>query len=101
MKNTIIFINNFISRAGTTVLLTTIISRVLSFIASWIALQLIDNEELGVVIFAFNIISFVIPIGGLGLHQSLIRYGALLKDAEEKNSLFIYVLKKGLWPLQP
>lgn len=96
MKNTILFINNFISRAGTTVLLTTIISRVLSFIASWIALQLIDNKELGVVIFAFNIISFVIPIGGFGLHQSLIRYGALLKEVEEKNNLFIYVLKKGL-----
>ncbi len=96
MKNIIIFIHNFISRAGTTVLLTTVISRVLSFMASWTALQLIDNEELGVVIFAFNIISFVIPIGGFGLHQSLIRYGALLKEVEEKNSLFIYVLKKGL-----
>lgn len=96
MKNIVLFIKNFIGRDGNIVLLTTILSRALSFIASWIALRLIDNKELGVVIFAFNIISFIIPIGGFGLHQSLIRYGALLKNKEEKNSLFIYVLKNGL-----
>ena len=35
------------------------------------------------------------PFGGLGLHQSLVRYGALLKTDDDKNNLFIYVLKKG------
>ncbi|HBK70300.1 MAG TPA: hypothetical protein DDZ39_01360 [Flavobacteriaceae bacterium] len=90
------FIQNFLNRAGSYVLLTTVFSRILSFTASWIALQLIDNKELGVVIFAFNIVSFISPIGGFGLHQSLIRYGALLKSDTEKNSLFIYVFKKGL-----
>lgn len=47
-------------------------------------------------LFAYNIILFIIPISGLGLHQSLIRFGALLKTDKEKNSLFLYVLKKGL-----
>jgi O-antigen/teichoic acid export membrane protein len=48
------------------------------------------------VLFAYNIIVFLIPISGFGLHQSLIRYGALIKSDEEKNSLFLYVLKKGI-----
>jgi O-antigen/teichoic acid export membrane protein len=56
---------------------------------------LIPNKELGVVLFAYSIIAFLIPFGGLGLHQSLIRYGSLLSTEEDKNSLFIYVLKKG------
>ncbi|MDJ0644903.1 MAG: polysaccharide biosynthesis C-terminal domain-containing protein [Flavobacteriaceae bacterium] len=90
------FINNFIQRAGNYVLFATIAARLLSFLASWLALQLIDNKELGVVIFAFNIISFFVPIAGLGLHQSLMRYGALLKTELEKNNLFIYTLKKGI-----
>ncbi len=77
-------------------LFATIISRLLSFIASWIALQLIDTKELGIVLFAFNIISFILPFAGLGLHQGLLRYGSLLENEEEKNSLFIFVLKKGL-----
>ena len=75
--------------------LGTIISRCLSFLASWLALQLIPNKVLGVVLFAYSIIAFLIPFGGLGLHQSLIRYGALLSTEEDKNNLFIYVLKKG------
>lgn len=90
------YIQNFISRSGSYVLLATIAARLLSFLASWIALQLIDNKELGIIIFAFNIISFFIPIGGFGLHQSLIRYGALLKTNTEKDSLFIFTFKKGL-----
>ena len=73
-----------------------IIARLLSFLASWIALQFIPNKELGIVLFAYNIIAFALPIGGFGLHQSLIRYGALLKSDQEKNSLFVYVFKKGI-----
>lgn len=90
------YIQNFLSRSGSYVLLATIISRLFSFLAAWFALRLIPNKELGVVLFAYNIILFVLPLSGLGLHQSFIRYGALLKTAEEKNSLFLYVLKKGL-----
>tara|TARA_B100000795_G_C22806379_1_gene445131 strand:+ start:10492 stop:11637 length:1146 start_codon:yes stop_codon:yes gene_type:complete len=56
---------------------------------------LIPNKELGVVLFAYSIIAFLVPFGGLGLHQSLVRYGALLETDEDKNNLFIYVLKKG------
>lgn len=75
--------------------MATIIARILSFLASLAALYFISNKELGIVLFAYNIIIFVIPLGGFGLHQSLIRYGALAKTKEEKNSLFLYVFKKG------
>lgn len=56
-----------------------------------------ENKELGVLLFAYNIILFIMPISGFGLHQSLIRYGALIKTNDEKNSLFLYVLKKGTY----
>ena len=84
------------SRSGNYVFSATIISRLLSFFASWLALQLIPNKELGVVLLAYNIIAFLIPFGDLGLHQSLIRFGALLKNEDDKSSLFTYVLKKGI-----
>ncbi|WP_088323536.1 polysaccharide biosynthesis C-terminal domain-containing protein [Polaribacter tangerinus] len=74
----------------------TLFSRFFSFLAAWFALKLIPNKELGIVLFAYNIILFILPVSGLGLHQSLIRYGALLKTNKEKNSLFLYVFKKGL-----
>lgn len=90
------YINGFISRSGTYVLLSTLFSRGLSFFGSWLALQLIEEKELGTILFAFSIIQFIIPIGGFGLHQSLIRYGALLKTDHDKEQLFGYVLKKGI-----
>ena len=96
MNLLITYVKNFINRAGSYVFIATIFARIFSFIASWLALKLISNDELGVVLFAYNIIVFLIPISGFGLNQSLIRYGALLKSKEEKNSLFLYVLNKGV-----
>ena len=90
------YISNFLSRKGSYVLFATIFARLFSFLAAGFALKLIPNSQLGVVLFAYNCILFVIPISGLGLHQSFLRYGALLKNATERNSLFLYVLKKGL-----
>ena len=90
------YIKNFLNRSGSYVFLATILGRVLSFIASWIALKFIENDALGVVLFAYNIILFVIPISGFGLHQSLIRFGALAKSSEEKDSILAYVFKKGI-----
>jgi O-antigen/teichoic acid export membrane protein len=90
------YINGFINRSGSYVLFSTMAARVLSFLGSWIALQLIEAKELGVILFAYSIVQFIIPIGGFGLHQSLIRYGALLKSEDEKQQLFSYVLKKGI-----
>lgn len=96
MKRLKTYIHNFLSRAGSYVFVAVVLARGLSFIASWSALQLVPNKELGVVLFAFSMIQFLIPIGGFGLNQGLIRYGALLKEKTDKNDLFVYVFKRGL-----
>lgn len=88
--------DGFISRSGNAIFISTVLSRILSFIGSMIALRLLDNKELGVILFAYSIIQFMIPIGGFGLHQSLLRYGALLASTREKEKLFSYVLKHGI-----
>jgi O-antigen/teichoic acid export membrane protein len=90
------YISNFLGRKGGYVFVATLFAKIFSFIASWLALKLISNKELGVVLFAYNIITFLIPISGFGINQSLIRYGALVKTDEGRNSLFLYVLKKGI-----
>lgn len=97
MKNSIDFINGFLSRSGSFVFSASVISKGLSFLASWIAIKLIPNKDLGAVIYAFQIIAFIIPIAGFGLEQGLLRYGALLKSTVEKNKLFTYTLKYGIF----
>lgn len=89
------YIQNFLNRAGSYVFGATILARLLSFVASWIALQYIANEKLGVLLYSWNIIAFLMPFVGAGLHQSLIRYGALLTNENDKKSLLHYVVKNG------
>jgi len=96
MKNLFSFFKGFYERKGSYVFIATITSRFLSFLASFIALKLIDNTELGYVIYALTIMAFIIPLSGLGVQQSLLRFGARLKSIDEKKALFGYVFKKGL-----
>lgn len=90
------FLKRFLHRSGNAVFLATVLSRIFSFIGSWLALRLIDNKELGVILFAFSIVQFIIPLAGLGLHQSLLRYGALISNSVGKENLFNYALGKGI-----
>ncbi len=96
MNDVFLFIQNFISRKGGYIFIATVFSRLLSFLASWIALQLIPTTELGYAIYAFYIMTFIIPLAGFGFDQGVLRYGSQLKTIEEKNSLFLVALKKGV-----
>lgn len=89
------FFKEFQSRNGSHVFLATIMARILSFLSSWIALQFIPNFELGLVIYALNIITIISPISGFGASQGLLRFGALLDSNREKKNLFTYILKRG------
>ncbi|CAA0188364.1 polysaccharide biosynthesis C-terminal domain-containing protein [Tenacibaculum maritimum] len=91
------YLKGFFSRSGSYVFIATIMAKGLSFLTSLAALYLIPSKTLGAVLFAYNIITFLIPISGLGLHQGLLRYGAILKDQDTKDSLFLYVFKNGFW----
>jgi O-antigen/teichoic acid export membrane protein len=96
LKDIITLIKGFQKRAGNWIFIATIIARVSNFIVHLIVLYLIPKEQLGIIIYAYSFIGFLIPISGLGIQQSLARYGALLKYKDEKNTLFKYVFKKGL-----
>ncbi len=96
LKNIKNLLNGFLSRAGSYIFLATIIARVSNFLVHLIVLYFIPKDRLGIVIYAYSFIAFLLPISGLGIQQSLVRYGARLSSDKEKKELFKYVLKKGL-----
>ncbi len=96
MKNLILFFKGFIDRKGNYVFVATVTSRILSLLASIIALKLINKTELGYVLYAVSIMAFIIPLSGLGVQQGLLRFGAQLNSITEKKHLFSFVFKKGL-----
>ncbi len=97
MKNIKNLINGFLSRAGSWVFLATIIARISNFSVKLITLYLIPKDRLGFVIYAFSFVSFLLPISGLGIQQSLVRYGARLSSIADKKQLFQYALHKGIY----
>lgn len=90
------YISNFSQRSGGYIFIATIAARILSFISAWLVLQFISKNALGEVLFSWNIIVFIIPFVGFGLHQSYIRYGALLKNSSDKKILLHYILRNGV-----
>jgi len=95
MKNLLNFFKGFIDRKGNYVFIATVTARILSLLASIIALKLINKVDLGYVLYAMSIMAFVIPLSGLGVQQGLLRFGAQLKSISEKKALFPHVFKKG------
>jgi O-antigen/teichoic acid export membrane protein len=96
MQNLISFFKGFIGRKGNYVFIATVSARILSLLASVIALKLINDVDLGYVLYAMSIMAFVIPLSGLGVQQGLLRFGARLNSISEKKALFSFVFKKGL-----
>ena len=96
MKNIKKLITGFLNRAGSWIFLATIIARISNFLIHLLVLYFIPKNQLGMVIYAYSFIAFLIPISGLGVQQSLVRYGARLKSESKKKQLFQYVLRKGI-----
>jgi hypothetical protein len=59
------FIQGFLSRSGSSVFAAMLSARVLAFVASWVALQLVNEKDLGLVLYAYSFFVFLIPIGDL------------------------------------
>lgn len=90
------FIQGFLSRSGSSVFTAMLSARVLSFFASWLALQLINQKDLGLVIYAYSFLIFIIPIGDFGLNQGYLRYASISNNQKSKDDLFIYTIKRGI-----
>ena len=90
-----LLINGFLSRDGASVFIAMAFSRLISFISQWIALQMINERSLGLVLYSYSYLVFLIPIGGWGLNQSFLRFAAINSDLRYKEDLFQFTLRRG------
>lgn len=90
------FIRDFFKRKGGYVFFSVGTSKLLNFLTSVYVVRLLSTSEYGLVVFAITVMSFIIPFVGVGMAQSLVRYGAQLQTVEEKKKLFAFTLKRGM-----
>ncbi len=86
----------FRHEAGLHFFVSSLLVKALSFFTSWLALRLLDNEELGRAIYAYQLIAFLLPFMGLGIGSGLLRYGGMKSNREEQDIMLVEVLRKGL-----
>jgi O-antigen/teichoic acid export membrane protein len=90
------FIKNFIKRKGISVGISSLVEKVGGFLLVIIATRVLSKSDFGLLTYANTTLVFLIPFIGFGVHQALIRYGALANSQLEKRKLFIFTLKRGL-----
>ena len=91
-----IFIEGFLSRKGGYVFFASLAEKVAGFVLILIATNLLHKDEFGLITYANSILTFIIPFMGFGIHQALIRYGAISDSHQQKKLYFNTTLKKGL-----
>lgn len=90
------FIQEFNNQKGGIVVLAALIEKIGGFLIVIIALNFISKSQFGFFTYANITLTFIIPFIGFGVHQGLIRFGALSKSQYNKKLLFNVTLKKGL-----
>jgi O-antigen/teichoic acid export membrane protein len=91
-----VFYKNFIARKGIFVGVSSLIEKVGGFCLIFIATKILSKSEFGFITYANTTLVFLIPFVGFGIHQGLIRYGAITDSQKEKKELFLFSFKKGL-----
>lgn len=89
------FIQEFISRKGFSVFLSSIIEKIGGLLLVLIATHFISKEEFGFITYANTSLVFIIPFIGFGMHQGLVRFGSLSASQSKKRYLFNIVIRKG------
>ncbi len=91
------FIKSFLNRKGAHVLFSFGLTKVVNFVVAIVVVNLLTQSEYGYVAYALTIVSFILPFMGAGIHQGLLRYGALSESQIGKRHLFRVAMKKGMW----
>ncbi|MDZ7822435.1 MAG: oligosaccharide flippase family protein [Candidatus Marinimicrobia bacterium] len=85
----------FKDRGGHWVFSSMLFSKLMNFILSILIVRFLAEAVYGNISYAFSIIQIILPLAGLGLHHSLLRFGSVRREKEAKNALFIRFLING------
>ncbi len=96
MNSLIDFIRQFRKNKGTYILLATIVSKLASFLLSVIIIRLLTKEDYGNLMYAYSIVSFLMPFMGVGIFQSFLKYAPIQPFLSQRKALFVLTFRKGL-----
>ena len=81
-------IRSFANRGGVHIFSSTVFSKFAGLILSILVVRILTKDEYGYFSYAQSIIMILLPLSGLGLHHSLLRFASIEKDIAVKNNYF-------------
>ncbi len=97
MKGLYIFLNDFFKNKGHHVFLALLIAKNCGFIGSLSIIRILPESEFGTVSIVASLFYIAVSMNGFGSNQSLLRYGSLTQNNDEKKSLSAYLFKQGFF----
>ena len=97
MKSLKDFLRSFFNNSGHYVFLSFLIAKICGFVGSLLVIRLLPENEFGILSIVLSILAIFLPFTGFGSGQSLMRYGSIATDEDQKYKLSSYFFFKGLW----
>lgn len=97
MKSLIEFLRSFFQNQGQFVFVSLFIAKVCAFLGSLVIVWLLPKSEFGTLSIIISVFSVFVPLSGFGSPQSLLRYGSITQNIEEKKLLSGYLFKTGFF----
>lgn len=97
MKSLRIFVGDFFRNKGQHVFLSLLIAKICAFLGSLFIIRILPENEFGVISIVASVFAIFAPFSGFGSQQSLLRFGSISSDLEQKKLLSQYLLRKGFF----
>ncbi len=89
------FIQGFLKRNGAHVFSAVILSKVFSLLLSVIVIRILTKQDYGNLMYAYTVVSFVMPFMGMGIFQSFVKYAPIQKFMYQRKDIFRYTFIGG------
>ncbi|MEI7488441.1 MAG: oligosaccharide flippase family protein, partial [Chryseobacterium sp.] len=96
MKSLKDFLRSFFNNSGHYVFLSFLIAKICGFIGSLLIIRLLPENEFGVLSIFLSVLTIFLPFTGFGSGQSLMRFGSISSDENEKLKISSYFFFKGI-----
>lgn len=97
MKSLKDFLRGFVNNSGHYVFLSFLIAKICGFIGSLLIIRLLPENEFGVLSIVLSVLTIFTPFTGFGSGQSLMRFGSMSSDEDEKQKISSYFFFKGIF----
>lgn len=89
------FIRDFFKNNGQYVFFSLLIAKICAFLGSLLIIRILPQSEFGLISIVASVFAIFSPFNGFGSTQSLLRFGSISDNKEDKDQLARYLFMKG------